>query len=452
VKAPAATILIVDDKPSFRFLLETYLRDAGYAVHSAANGGEALAMLERTGIDLVLSDLVMPEMDGVTLLREVHRRVPRLPFLVLTAHGSVETAVAAMKEGADDYLLKPIHRDELLLTIGRHLESLRLRQRCDQMESLFNEQFSFQNIKSVTPAMGAVLNAAHQVASFPRTTVAIYGESGTGKEVLARAIHIASGCAAAAFIPVNCAAIPEPFLESELFGHVKGAFTGADSPREGKCRRALGGTLFLDEIGDMPLALQAKLLRVLEEKVFESVGSDLPQAADFRIIVATHRDLKELSRQGRFRTDLFYRLNVFPLTLPPLRQRRADIPGLVDHFLDAFRHDQGKTPAGLSNAAIDLLMRHDWPGNVRELRNCLEYATIVNNGGPIQPEQLRLQQQAAPPAGAASDTITLHFEFTADEFSHEAVVHRLLEWALQRTGNNKSAAARLLRTTRKLFY
>ena len=451
----AAQILIVDDKSSFRFLLEGYLREAGYATVCAAGGAEALETLERCAIDLILSDLVMPEMDGVTLLTEVHRRFPSLPFVVITAHGSVESAVAAIKQGADNYLLKPLHREELLLTISRSLEGARLRQRCDQMEGLLNERFSFENIKSVSPAMGSVLTAARQVASFAGTTVAIYGESGAGKEVLARAIHAASGCSPTAFVPVNCAAIPETLLESELFGHVKGAFTGADGNREGKCRRAQGGTLFLDEIGDMPLPLQAKLLRVLEEKVFESLGSDVPQAADFRIIVATHRDLKELSEQGLFRTDLFYRLNVFPLAIPPLRARKEDIPHLTDHFLDVFRQHQGKMQPGLSQAALASLIAHDWPGNVRELRNCLEYATIITNGELIQPEHLRLHAPASSPQAAvpaAPAAITLHFTFTPEEFCLEQVVDRLKDWAMQQSGNNKSAAARLLKTTRKLFY
>jgi DNA-binding NtrC family response regulator len=452
MKTSTAKILIVDDKQSFRFLLEGYLKDAGFDTCSVAGGNAALEVLEKTEFDLVLSDLVMPEMDGVTLLREIRNRFPQLPFLVITAHGSVETAVVAMKEGAVDYLLKPLHRDELLLTIERILENVRLRQRCAQMESLCNEKFSFQNIISISPAMGAVLTAAHQVAAHPRTTVALYGESGVGKEVLARAIHFASGCSPATFIAVNCAAIPETLLESELFGHVKGAFTGADSPREGKCRRALGGTLFLDEIGDMPLALQAKLLRVLEEKVFESVGSDIPQAADFRIIVATHRDLKEFSRQGRFRTDLFYRLNVFPLTIPPLRQRKEDIPSLVDHFLGSFRLHQGKSLPGLSKAALDFLVSHDWPGNVRELRNRLEYATIISNNELIQPDHLQLNNPSSPHPASPTETVSLHLEFTPENFSYDAVIRRLMDWALQQSGNNKSAAARLLKTSRKLFY
>ena len=448
----AARILVVDDQPSFRFLIQGYLRDAGFNTTCVADGAGALVALEQSGIDLVLSDLVMPGMGGVILLQEVRRRYPQLPFLLVTAHGSVDTAVAAMKEGADDYLLKPLHREELVLTVRRSLENARLRLRHDQMEDFLKEQFSFQNIKSVSPAMGTVLAAARQVSAAPRTTVAICGESGVGKEVLARAIHTASGSPPAAFVPVNCAAMPENLLESELFGHVKGAFTGADFEREGKCRRARGGTLFLDEIGDMPLPLQAKLLRVLEERVFESVGSDVQQPADFRVIVATNRDLNKLSSQGLFRADLFYRLYVFPLTIPPLRERKEDIPYLAEHFIASFRRHQGKPLPGLSKTALDFLLAHDWPGNVRELRNRLEYATIITNGELIQPEHLQLQSAASPHRSTSAATIALHFEFTPDEFSYQQVIQRLMDWAMQQSGNNKSAAARLLKTTRKLFY
>lgn len=448
-----ATILIVDDKPSFRFLLEGYLQSAGYETKSASSGVEALDVLKQTGADLILSDLIMPEMDGVTLLAVVQQQYPKIPFVVVTAHGSVESAVAAMKKGADDYLLKPLIREELLLTVDRSLEGARLRQRCDQLEGLLHQRFSFENIKSVSPVMGTMLNAARQVTTFPGTTISIYGESGTGKEVLARAIHSASGCSPASFVPVNCAAIPESLLESELFGHVKGAFTGAESSREGKCAKARGGTLFLDEIGDMPLPLQAKLLRVLEERTYEVLGSDIPQPADFRVIVATHRNLKELSRQGQFRTDLYYRLNVFPLTIPPLRERKEDIPGLADFFLATFRQHQGKSLPGLSRAALDNLVAHDWPGNVRELRNRLEYATIITNGELIQPHHLRLLPTEPPTSGpSTTPVITLHFEFPVDDFSLDALLEHLKDWALQHSGQNKSAAARLLKTTRKFFY
>lgn len=299
--------------------------------------------------------------------------------------------------------------------------------------------------------MVSVLASAEQIAAVPFTTVAIYGESGVGKEVLARAIHVATGNDLTTFVPVNCAAIPETLMESELFGHVKGAFTGAENAREGKCARARGGTLFLDEIGDMTLSLQAKLLRLLEEKVFEKVGSDTPQSADFRVIVATHRNLGDCCKQGTFRNDLYHRINVFPISIPPLRQRKEDIPQLAKYFIDSFRQHLGKRLPGLSRPALDYLCACDWPGNIRELRNRLEYAAIISRGELIQPEHLR----AEPPQGAVKtpgNRINLNFDFSAEEFSFEAVNKKLISWAMERSGNNKSAAARLLKATRKIFY
>ena len=300
--------------------------------------------------------------------------------------------------------------------------------------------------------MEGTLAAARQVAASPRTTVAIYGESGVGKEVLARAIHIAGGENLTSFVAINCAAIPETLLESELFGHVKGAFTGADRERDGKCCRARGGTLFLDEIGDMPLSLQPKLLRLLEERTFEKVGSDLQVTADFRIIVATHRDLEQCCRQGTFRQDLYHRLTVFPIVIPPLRERREDIPILAEQFLHTFRQHQGKALPGLSRAALDQMMSHDWPGNIRELRNRLEYATIVSYGDLIRPEHLRLQQQCVAVIDPAEDRVALNFNFTREEFSLDAVTGQVMEWALAQCNGNKSSAARLLKASRKLFY
>ena len=444
-------ILVVDDMPSFRFLVTGFLADAGYQAAGAGSAADALQELARMPYDLVISDLVMPDADGIELLRQVHRQWPELPFILITAHGSVESAVAAMKEGADDYLLKPLNREELLVVVGRLLENTRIRAGHARMLAAQKEQFSFQNIRSGSPAMGIVLKSAQQVAASPRTTVAIYGESGVGKEVLARAIHLASGHDLTTFVPVNCAAIPETLMESELFGHVKGAFTGADREREGKCARARTGTLFLDEIGDMPLALQTKLLRLLEERVYEKVGADTPQAADFRVIIATHRNLEERCHDGAFRLDLFHRLNTFPLALPPLRERREDIPQLSEHFLGIFRSQLGKRLPGLSSAALNDLCAYDWPGNIRELRNRLEYAAIVTNGELIQPAHLNLGlvSQDQMPAG---DRIVVHFDFAADEFSLDAVHERLTAWAMDRSNQNKSAAARLLKTTRKIFY
>jgi len=450
---PGARLLVVDDKKSYRFMIKGYLEDAGCQAECAASGVESLALLEQGRFDLVLSDMVMPEMDGMTLLRQVRSSHPLLPFVVITAHGSIDTAVAAMKEGANDYLVKPLNREDLLVVVERLLDYARLRDDYGRMVDSERERFSFQNITSNSPVMGKTLSAAKQVAASPRTTVSLHGESGVGKEVLARAIHVGTGQTMSTFVAVNCAAIPETLLESELFGHAKGAFTGADRDREGKCSRAQGGTLFLDEIGDMPLSLQPKLLRLLEERAYEKVGSDRQESADFRIIVATHRNLDESCNQGTFRRDLYHRLNIFPITIPPLRERREDIPQLAEHFLNGFRKHQGKSLPGLSRAALDLMLAHDWPGNVRELRNLLEYACIVTNGDLIQPEHLRLHKEPQPfREGQADDRITLNFNFSPEEFSLDAVNRQLMMWALDQCKDNKSSAARLLKASRKLFY
>jgi two-component system, NtrC family, response regulator AtoC len=449
-----ARILIVDDTQSFRFMLKGYLDDAGYRVTCAASGVEALAELEQGSFDLVLSDMVMPEMDGVTLLHQVREKFPQRPFVLITAHGSVDSAVAAMKEGADDYLLKPLNWEELLLVVKRLLDNASLRNSYNLMLDAERDQFSFQNITTSSAAMVQALALAQQVVSSPRTTVSVYGESGVGKEVLARAIHNASGKSMANFVAVNCAAIPETLLESELFGHIKGAFTGADHDREGKCSRASGGTLFLDEIGDMPLSLQPKLLRLLEERVYEKIGADRQETANFRIVVATHRNLDDCCNQGSFRRDLYHRLNIFPITIPPLRERKEDITQLAKHFLDSFRRHHGKPLPGLSQPALDLMLQHDWPGNVRELRNRLEYAAIVTNGELIQPQHLRLQ----PPCPSVchnqidDECITICFTFPRTEFSLEALTRQGMDWALEQCNQNKSSAARLLKVSRKLFY
>jgi len=446
-----ARILVVDDKESFRFMTKGYLTDAGYGVTCAGNAQEALRELAKIPYDLVISDLVMPEIDGLELLRRVRKLWPKLPFIMVTAHHSVESAVAAMEEGAEDYLLKPLHRDELLLVVERILIHARLLVSHERMLDEQKEEYSFQSISSRAPSMGPVLAAAEQIADSPHTTVAIYGESGVGKEVLARAIHVAAGHDMTTFVPINCAAIPETLMESELFGHVKGAFTGADHAREGKCARARTGTLFLDEIGDMPLPLQAKLLRLLEERVYEKVGSDTPQSADFRVIVATHRSLDDCCKQGTFRSDLYHRINVFPIVIPPLRERREDIPQLAEFFLETFRQHLGKKLPGLSRPALDHLCANNWPGNIRELRNRLEYAAIISRGELIQPEHLRMEsaRDTVTPAG---DRVIINFDFSPEEFSFDAVNKRLIAWAMERSGNNKSAAARLLKATRKIFY
>jgi len=444
-------ILVVDDQPSFHFLVKEYLSSAGYTVVGVATAQAALEELSQGHCHLVVSDLVMPETSGLELMRQAQQRWPDLPFILVTGHGSIENAVAAMKEGAKDYLLKPLNRDELLLVIARTLEHAQLREDYDRMREVQRQRFSFQNIRSVCPVMEKVLDAAAKVATHPRTTVAIYGESGVGKEVMARAIHLASGHELSTFVPVNCAAIPETLLESELFGHVKGAFTGADIEREGKCARARNGTLFLDEIGDMPLLLQAKLLRLLEERVYEKVGGDTVLKADFRVIIATHRDLEQCCKAGTFRLDLMHRLNTFPLTIPPLRNRPEDIPLLAEEFLAVFQEHQGKRFPGFSNRALVQLCSHDWPGNVRELRNRIEHATIVTNGELIQPAHLNLSGGAVATT-ATGKRIRFNLDFDSEEFSLEAVNQQLITLAMEKSGQNKSAAARLLKASRKIFY
>lgn len=451
---PESRILIVDDEGTSLLILENYLQHHGHVAICAANGREALALLEKQPVDLVISDLVMPGMGGIEFMDLAKERHPGLPFIFYTALGSIESAVSAIKQGAFDYLEKPLDPTTFDVVIQRALEFARLSHENVQLREHFAELFSFQNIVTQSAAMRRVLELASRVASSPRTTISLTGESGSGKEVLARAIHFASGCLPGNFVAVNCAAIPESLLESELFGHVRGAFTGADRDREGKFSLARGGTVLLDEIGDMPLPLQAKLLRVLEERTFEKVGDNRSLPVDFRVIVATYRDLAGLVAQGTFREDLYHRINVVPITIPPLRERREDIPLLVDFFLKLFRQHQGKALPGVSKKAMDLLIAHSWPGNVRELRNVLEYAAIMVSDELIRPEHLRLTDPslALSPPPSPDGSVDFHISLPADELSLDAIVARILESALQRCHGNKSRAAALLKVNRKMFY
>ncbi len=453
---PPATILAVDDQASFRFLLEQQLANAGFTPVMAADVEEGLAILERQTVDLILSDLIMPAVDGMAFLEQVRERHADIPFIVLTAHGSITSAVEAMRRGAFDYVEKHCEPDELRITLQRALDYHRLRSENDQIKSHLRERFSFQNIITACPRMKEALELAGRVAASPQTTVAIYGESGCGKEVLSRAIHFAGGGLPAGFVAVNCAAIPDTLLESELFGHVRGAFTGAERERDGKFSLARGGTILLDEIGDMPLALQAKLLRVLEERTFEKVGSNTPISSDCRVIVATNHNLEGLVTAGAFRKDLYHRINVFPITIPPLRERREDIPFLTEHFLNHLRDHQGKKIPGISQKAMEVMLAYDWPGNVRELRNCLERATIVTDSELIRPEHLSIYQPAAgsrtgAPAPAAG-TISFQLDFHPAEISLAAITRQVLDITLERCGGNKSKAADLLKVNRKMFY
>jgi len=449
---PGNRILVVDDEETSLLILQCFLEGHGHEAICAANGPEALSLLEKEQVDLVISDLVMPGMDGIQFMHIARELFPTLLFIFYTGLGTIESAVAAMKEGAFDYLQKPFDPDTFEVVLKRALEFRRLSNENVHLLEHFRERFSFQNIVTQSPVMRRVLELAARVAASPKTTISLTGESGTGKEVLARAIHFASGCLPGSFVAVNCAAIPESLLESELFGHVRGAFTGAERDREGKFSLARGGTILLDEIGDMPLALQAKLLRVLEEKTFEKVGDNRSMPADFRVIVATYRDLGELVRQGKFREDLFHRINVVPISIPPLRERREDIPLLVEHFLNLFRQHHGKALPGVSKKAMDLLTSYSWPGNVRELRNILEYAAIMVTDELIRPEHLRFT--AAPPLLPQYDssTVDFHISLSAEELSLDGIIGKILDATLQRCGGNKSRAAALLKVNRKMFY
>lgn len=447
------TILAVDDDTLSLDMLAGLLRQTGYQVLLATDAIQALAVLDEHPVDLVISDLVMPGMDGLALLGQVLAKHPTMPFIVVTAYGSIESAVTAIQAGARDYLEKPFHPEALRITIRRVLDYHRVVHENLQIKALLQERFTFQSIVTTSAAMRQTLSLAARVAAARQTTVAIYGESGVGKEVLARAIHFAGDGSPTSFVSVNCAAIPEQLLESELFGHVRGAFTGADRDREGKFSRAKGGTILLDEIGDMPLPLQAKLLRVLQERVYEKVGSNSACPADCRVIVATNRNLAALVADGRFREDLYHRINVFPLSIPPLRDRREDIPLLCEHTLEVLRQHLGKPLPGISQKAMEVMQAYQWPGNVRELRNCLERAAILTDGELIRPEHLGLPTPGAGPCpGDVAGNTCYTLSVPTAQLSLASLTQQILQITLDRCAGNKSQAAKLLGITRKNFY
>jgi DNA-binding NtrC family response regulator len=380
-------ILVVDDEANARTALAEILRQEKYAVETAADGFKALARMEEFEPDLVLTDLKMPGMDGVELLRKVHDADPDLPVVLMTAFGAVETAVSAMREGASDYLTKPLNTDELLLVLAGALERRRLRRETQVLRTQLAERYKFENIVGSSPEMQTVFKAIAQVAP-SRATVLLTGESGTGKELVAAAIHHRSPRAHGPFVRLHCAALAESLLESELFGHERGAYTGADRRREGRFEQADGGTLFLDEIGEISHSTQVKLLRVLQERQFERVGGNQTLSVDVRVIAATNKDLKALVDAGQFREDLFYRLNVINIRLPSLRERPSDVPALAMHFLKRYAAENAKAVERISDAALAQIVRYDWRGNVRELENVIERAVVLAEGATIEPHHL----------------------------------------------------------------
>jgi two-component system response regulator AtoC len=381
------SILVVDDEERLADVLAAALEDLGYratAVHSAR---AALIALEQTRFDLVLTDLRLPVMDGRALLREVRSRWPEVPVIIITAFAAVRDAVDLVKEGAFDYIAKPFEIDDVSATIRRALRLADVVRDNERLRSELEGRYSFDTLIGNSAAFRRVIEQVTEVCE-TKATVLLNGESGTGKELVARAIHFNSPRRDKPFIAVNCTAIPEALLESELFGHVKGAFTGALANRIGRFAAADGGTLFLDEIGDMALPVQAKLLRVIQERSFEPVGATRTQTVDVRLIAATHRDMRQAVDAGSFREDLFYRLNVFPILLPPLRDRADDIPLLSSHFLAELAEGMGKRASGFSPAAMVAMTAYDWPGNIRELHNCIERAVIVTKTQTIDATDL----------------------------------------------------------------
>ena len=382
-------ILVVDDEADARSALVALLREEGYAVDSAADGFKALPKLDEFAPDLVLTDLKMPGMGGMDLMKRAWESDPERVAVVMTAYGTVETAVAAMRLGAADYLTKPINLDELLLVLERVLERRRLRAEPGQLRQRLAERRRMQSIIGTSPAMQRVFDAILQFAP-ARASVFITGESGTGKELVAEALHEHGPRAKRPFVKLHCAALAESLLESELFGHERGAFTGAAARRDGRFKQADGGTLFLDEIGDISPTIQVKLLRFLQEREFERVGGNETVKVDVRVLTATNRDLRRMVKDGEFREDLYYRLNVVSIDVPALRDRPTDVPLLAMHFLRKYASENDKAVAGFTAEALGVLTRYSWPGNVRELENALERAVIVCRADVIRPEDLSL--------------------------------------------------------------
>ncbi len=432
-------ILVVDDDINLLEVIGMRLETAGYIVTTVTNEDDAVSAVKEKVFDIAILDLQLAEGDGISLMEEIHLISIDLPVIILTAHGSIESAVGAMKKGAFNYLTKPFDHRELLLQIERAIESRKLTYEIQRLKGLLEEKYDFANIVAKSEKMQKVLGLVSHIA-VTDSTVCVTGESGTGKELIARAIHIGSERKEMSFVAINCAAIPEALLESELFGHEKGAFTGAVQRAEGLFVRAHEGTIFLDEIGDMPHSLQSKILRVLQERKFYPLGSKKPVEVDVRVIVATNKDLKEEVREGRFREDLFYRIYVIPVMLPPLRDKKEDIPPLVKHFLEKFNEKMRKQIKGLSPEAMQKLMLYDWPGNVRELENTIEYAMALTQENIIS-DDLILQ------TGTISDEKIKSFKEAKSSFEKEYIIQ-----LLELTGGNVSKASEIAGKYRADFY
>jgi DNA-binding NtrC family response regulator len=435
-----AAILIVEDEPKMRRLLELNLGEEGWAVSSAADAEAGLKLFTTESFDLVLTDFKLPGMTGLEFLQAIRRINAEVPLVMMTAYGSVETAVEAMKNGANNYVLKPFSLEEIKLVVRKEMDVRQLRAENRTLREELGKRYEYPNIVAHSGRMQEVLAAVERVAQ-TNSTVLLGGESGVGKELIARAVHQRSRRASGPFIKINCTAIPENLLESELFGYEKGAFTGATNSKPGKFELADKGSLFLDEIGDVPPATQAKLLRVLQEREFERLGGTRTLKVDVRLIAATNRDLRAALEEGTFREDLYYRLNVVPIDVPPLREHKEDIPELAAHFLAKYRKESGKNILGVTPKALQVLMNFHWPGNVRELENIIERAATFAKGEWIDAPDIHLDTETARPGSSAP--AFLPPGMTLDHWEDE-----LIRESLRRSNGNKSQAARLLGISR----
>ncbi|MBI5117821.1 sigma-54-dependent Fis family transcriptional regulator [Candidatus Poribacteria bacterium] len=447
-------ILVVDDEAKMRRVLQMFFEEDGSVVDLAENGEEALQKITSSRPDLIICDMRMPKMNGLELLRHAKTEYRELPVIIMTAYGEVKTAVEAMKLGAENYVTKPLDMEELRILALRAIEKRSLIKENIQLRAELDSRFHISNFVGQSQKMQKVFGLIEQVAA-ANTTVLVTGESGTGKELVARAIHSKSPRNLKPFVVVNCAALSEHLLESELFGHVKGAFTGAHSDRMGRFELADGGTLFLDELALMSIPLQGKLLRVLQEKEFEPVGGTQTIRVDVRIIGATNKHLERLLEERTFREDLYYRLNVVEIHLPPLRERKEDIPLLLEHCLSKLNRELGKNIISVSNEALNLLTEYDWPGNVRELENVIERAMVLGKSDILGienfPAQITRLREQIDPKQILLNGVKLPNEGIPLIETVEDLEKRLIREALDRTGGNKTKAAELLQVTRKIM-
>ncbi len=443
------TILVVDDEINYLTVMEALLGEAGYEVLTSSSAPDALKIMGGADLDLLLTDMKMPKMSGIELLEKSHQLYPQIPVIIMTAFGTVEKAVEAMKKGAFDYILKPFKNEEILVTIAKALEHRKLLLQNLMLSRELDKKYGFPNIVGNSKGMQEILALVKRVAP-SRATVLVTGESGTGKELIARAIHQVSPRAANSFVSVNCAALTETLLESELFGHERGAFTHAVAMRKGRFELADGGTLFLDEVAEMSPALQVKLLRVLQEMEFERVGGNRTIKVDVRMVAASNRDLKEEVEAGRFREDLFYRLNVVHLQMPPLRQRQEDIPLLAAHFIHKYVQENLRDKMRITPEALKLLGQYSWPGNVRELENVMERAVILCHDSLITPQDLPKELAPAAEEAAVDIDRLVPLGIPLPE-ALERIEEQMIRRALEQSGHVQVRAAEMLGITKSLL-